>query len=188
VSLTNKATGVKQAAMTDGQGTFAFPVVPVGAYDLMVNVENFQPYKRSKIAIDLGSAVQLEVRLELAGINQTLTVTEESTQVETSDTKLGQVIESKQVTGLPLNGRSYTDLLAIQGGVTPITTSSASNSTSGGGFGAVPAGGNANTGQYSINGQRESANGSPRSISRTMSFSAITTNFRWRSCSTPRTV
>jgi hypothetical protein len=159
VSLTNKATGVKQAAMTDGRGNFAFPVVPVGAYDLVVNVQNFQPYKRSNIAIDLGSAVQLEVRLELAGINQTLTVTEESTQVETSDTKLGQVIESKQVTGLPLNGRSYTDLLAIQGGVTPITTSSASNSTSGGGFGAVPAGGNSNTGQYSINGQRESANG-----------------------------
>jgi hypothetical protein len=159
VALINKATGVKQEAMTDGQGGFAFPVVPVGAYDLSVNVENFQPYKRSNIAIDLGSAVQLDVRLELAGISQTMTVAVESTQVETSDTKLGQVIESEQVTDLPLNGRSYTDLLAIQGGVTPITTSSASNSTSGGGFGAVPAGGNGNTGQFSINGQRESANG-----------------------------
>ena len=159
VALTNKATGVKQEAMTDGQGGFAFPVVPVGAYDLVVNIENFQPYKRSNIAIDLGSAVQLEVRLALAGISQTMTVAVEATQVETSDTKLGQVIESEQVTDLPLNGRSYTDLLAIQGGVTPITTSSASNSTSGGGFGAVPAGGNGNTGQFSINGQRESSNG-----------------------------
>src|ERR1700693_2808707 len=120
---------------------------------------NFLPYKRSSIAIDLGRAVQFEVRLELAGINQTMTVTEESTKVETSDTKLGQVIESKQVTGLPLNGRSYTDLLAIQGGVTPITTSGAGNSTSGGGFGSVPVAGNGHTGQFSINGQRESANG-----------------------------
>lgn len=72
---------------------------------------------------------------------------------------MGEVIGGKQVTGLPLNGRSYTDLLAVQGGVTPITTSGAGNSTSGGGFGTVAAGGNSNTGQFSINGQRESANG-----------------------------
>src|ERR1700720_3360659 len=158
-TLTNKATGVKQKTETDDQGEFAFPVISVGAYELVVSIENFRPYKKSDIGIDLGSAVQLEVRLELAGVNESVTVTEDATQVETSDTKLGQVIGSKQVTGLPLNGRSYTDLLAIQGGVTPITTSGAGNSTSGGGFGSVPVAGNGNTGQFSINGQRESANG-----------------------------
>ena len=157
--LTNKATGVKQTTRADDQGAFAFPVVPVGVYDLVIGTDNFQPYKKSNIAIDLGSAVQLEVRLELAGVSQSVTVTEDATQVETSDSKLGQVIGSTQVTGLPLNGRSYTDQLAIQGGVTPITTSGAGNSTSGGGFGTVPAAGNADTGQFSINGQRESANG-----------------------------
>jgi hypothetical protein len=157
--LTNKATGVKQATQADNQGAFAFPVVPVGVYELVVSVENFRPYKKSEIAVDLGSAVQLEVRLELAGVSESVTVSEDAAQVETSDTKLGQVIGSKQVTGLPLNGRSYTDLLAIQGGVTPITTSGAGNSTSGGGFGTVPVAGNGSTGQFSINGQRESANG-----------------------------
>ncbi len=158
-TLTNKATGVKQTTQTDDQGAFAFPVVPVGAYELVISVESFRSYKKPDIAIDLGSAVQLEVLLEVAGLNESVTVTEDATQVETSDTKLGQVIENKQLTGLPLNGRSYTDLLAIQGGVTPITTSGAVNSTSGGGFGNVPVAGNANTGQFSINGQRESANG-----------------------------
>ncbi len=158
-TLTNKATGVKQAAQSDNQGAFAFPVVPVGVYELSVSTDNFRPYKKSDIAIDIGSAVQLEVRLELTTVSESVTVTEDATQVETSDTKLGQVIGSKQVTGLPLNGRSYTDLLAIQGGVTPITTSGAGNSTSGGGFGTVPVAGNGSTGQFSINGQRESANG-----------------------------
>ena len=66
---------------------------------------------------------------------------------------------SKQVTEVPLNGRSFTDLFAIQGGVIPLTTSGATNSTSGGGFGTVPVAGNGNTGQFSIHGQRESANG-----------------------------
>ncbi|MBV8842285.1 MAG: carboxypeptidase regulatory-like domain-containing protein [Bryobacterales bacterium] len=159
VTLTNKATGVKQATHADGQGVFAFPVVPVGAYELNVTIENFRPYKRTDVVVDLGSALQLEIALELAGVTESVTVTEDAAQVETSDTKLGQVIGNRQVTALPLNGRSYTDLLAIQGGVTPITTSGAGNSTSGGGFGTVPVGGNGNTGQFSINGQRESANG-----------------------------
>lgn len=159
VTLANKATGVKQTTHADGQGAFAFPVVPVGTYELMVTLENFRPYKRTDLVIDLGSAVQLEIPLELAGVNESVTVTEDAAQVETSDTKLGQVIGNRQVTALPLNGRSYTDLLAIQGGVTPITTSGAGNSTSGGGFGTVPVAGNGNTGQFSIDGQRESANG-----------------------------
>jgi hypothetical protein len=159
VTLTNKATGVKQATRADVEGSFAFPVVPVGVYELIVSAENFRPYKRADIVVDLGSAVQLEIPLELAGVNETMTVTEDAARVETSDTKLGQVIGSKQVTGLPLNGRSYTDLLAIQGGVAPVSTSGDGNSTSGGGFGTVPVSGNGNTGQFSIDGQRESANG-----------------------------
>jgi hypothetical protein len=159
VTLTNRATGIKQATQGDNAGAFAFPIVPVGSYELVVTMENFRPYKRTDLVIDLGSAIQLEIPLELAGVNESVTVTEDAAQVETSDTKLGQVIGNRQVTALPLNGRSYTDLLAIQGGVTPITTSGAGNSTSGGGFGTVPVAGNGNTGQFSINGQRESANG-----------------------------
>ncbi|HEY7338696.1 MAG TPA: carboxypeptidase regulatory-like domain-containing protein [Bryobacteraceae bacterium] len=159
VTLTNRATGVKQATEADNAGAFAFPVVPIGTYELVVTMENFRLYKRTDLVIDVGSAIQLEIPLDLAGVNESVTVTEDAAQVETSDTKLGQAIGNRQVAALPLNGRSYTDLLAIQGGVTPITTSGAGNSTSGGGFGTVPVAGNGNTGQFSINGQRESANG-----------------------------
>ena len=71
----------------------------------------------------------------------------------------GRLSTASKSTSIPLNGRSYTDLFAVQGGVTPLTTSGAGNSTSGGGFGTVAVAGNADTGQFSINGQRESANG-----------------------------
>jgi hypothetical protein len=158
-TLIDKATGVKQSTQSNGLGVFVFLVVPVGTYEIDVSAENFKSYRKSDIVVDLGSALQVNVQLEVVGLNESVTVTDDATRVETSDTKLGQVIGSTQVTGLPLNGRSYTDLLTIQGGVTPITTSGASNSTSGGGFGSVPVAGNANTGQFSINGQRESANG-----------------------------
>lgn len=155
----NTATGAKQTVMTDGQGIYAFPVLAVGQYELDVTADGFKPSVTRGLVIDINTSLTVDVSLILAVQNQTITVTESGARVETSDTQLGQVIDGKQVTSIPLNGRIYTDLFAIQVGVTPLSTSGASNSTSGGGFGTVPVAGNDNTGQYSINGQRESANG-----------------------------
>lgn len=65
----------------------------------------------------------VNVVMQLAQTSQTVTVTTNTAAVQTSDTQIGQTIEGKQVTSLPLNGRSYTDLLAVQAGVIPVTTS-----------------------------------------------------------------
>jgi Carboxypeptidase regulatory-like domain len=159
VVAVNTATGVKQTTKTDLQGSYAFPVLPVGQYEIEVSADGFKPNRTKDLGIDINSSLTVDVTLQLAEQSETVTVSENAVQVETSDTQLGQVLESKQVTSLPLNGRSYTDLFATQVGVTPLTTSGAGNSTSGGGFGTVPVAGNADTGQFSINGQRESANG-----------------------------
>jgi len=159
VVATNTATGVKQTTKTDEQGTYSFPVLPVGQYQIEVTADGFKPYKTRGLTIDINTALTVDVTMHVSDQNETVTVTDGAARVETSDTQLGQVINSQQITSIPLNGRSYTDLFATQVGVTPLTTSGAGNSTSGGGFGTVPAAGNADTGQFSINGQRESANG-----------------------------
>lgn len=155
----NIATGVKHETTTSAQGSYSFPIVPLGQYEIDVTAQGFKPNQTQGLTININTALTVDVTLELTGQKQTVTVTGGSSRVETSDTQLGQVIASKQITSVPLNGRSYTDLFAIQVGVTPLTTSGAGNSTSGGGFGTVPVAGNGNTGQFSINGQRESANG-----------------------------
>jgi Carboxypeptidase regulatory-like domain len=159
VVVTNTATAAQQTTKTDQQGSYAFSVLPVGQYEIDVTADGFKPNKTKGLAVDINAALTVDVTLQLSEQDQSVTVTEGAVQVETSDTQLGQVIDSKQVTSIPLNGRSYTDLFAMQVGVTPLTTSGAGNSTSGGGFGTVPVAGNGNTGQFSINGQRESANG-----------------------------
>lgn len=159
VVAVNTATQVKQTTKTDEQGSYSFPVLPVGQYEIDVTADGFKPNKTRSLAIDINAALTVDVTLQVSDQNQTVTVNEGAARVETSDTQLGQVIDSKQVTSVPLNGRSYTDLFAMQVGVTPLTTSGAGNSTSGGGFGTVPVAGNGDTGQFSINGQRESANG-----------------------------
>lgn len=159
VAVTITATGVKQVTSTDQDGVFTFPVLPVGQYQIAVTSDGFKEYRKSGLAIDIDSALVVDVTLEVKQQDESVVVMEDAAQVETTDTQLGQVLGTKKVTEIPLNGRSYTDLFALQVGVTPITTSGAGNSTSGGGFGTVPAGGETNTGQFSINGQREDANG-----------------------------
>lgn len=159
VVVTNAQTGAKLSATTDAEGAFTFPVLAVGEYQVDVAIDGFQPYRETGLAIDINSALVLDVTLQLKEQDQSVVVTEGAAQVETTDTQLGQVLGSKKVTEIPLNGRSYTDLFATQVGVTPLTTSGAGNSTSGGGFGTVPVAGASNTGQFSINGQREDANG-----------------------------
>lgn len=155
----NIATGVKQSATTDEQGSYSFPVLPVGQYEIDATADGFKPGRAQGLTININAALTVDITLQVREQNETVTVTETGAHVETTDTELGQVIDSKQVTSIPLNGRSYTDLFAMQVGVTPLTTSGAGNSTSGGGFGTVPVAGNGDTGQFSINGQRESANG-----------------------------
>ena len=159
VGVTNTQTGVKLTATTDQDGAFTFPVLSVGQYQIEVTSDAFKPYRKTGLVIDINSAVVLDVTLQVKEQDESIMVTEDAAQVETTDTQLGQVLGSKKVTEIPLNGRSYTDLFATQVGVTPLTTSGAGNSTSGGGFGTVPIAGAANTGQFSINGQREDANG-----------------------------
>src|SRR6202790_2941087 len=159
VVVTNVQTGLKVAATTDQDGIFTFPVLSIGEYRIDVTSDAFQSYRKLGLVIDINSALVLDVVLQVKSQDQSIVVSENAAQVETSDTQLGQVLGSKKVTEIPLNGRSYTDLFATQVGVTPLTTSGAGNSTSGGGFGTVPVAGATNTGQFSINGQRADANG-----------------------------
>jgi hypothetical protein len=159
VTLINTATGVTQKTTSNAEGVFNFPVVLVGQYELEVTATGFTPYKQTnQIKIDVNTALTIDVPLQIAQASSEITVTENTAEVHTTDTQIGQTIESKQVVDIPLNGRSYTDLLAVQAGVSPVTTSGAGNTSSGGGFGTVPAAGQTNTGQFSIHGQRESDN------------------------------
>jgi len=158
VTLNNVGNGIKETTTTNDQGQYSFPVVPIGHYELEVDSSGFQPYKKIGVVIDVNSALQIDGTLQIKN-SETVEVNDSVVTIQMSDAEIGETISSQHVAEAPLNGRSYTDLLATQAGVSPITTSGAANSSSGGGFGTVPVAGNENTGQFSINGQRESANG-----------------------------
>jgi hypothetical protein len=84
-------------------------------------------------------------------MKETVTVQGEPVQVESNSTQLGDVIEDRKMTALPLNGRSYLDLLGLQAGVVPISNTLGNQPQ-------IPVSGNLAGGQLSVNGQRENAN------------------------------
>ena len=158
ITVTNTVTGIKQSATANDAGIYNFPFLSIGTYTIEAEAPGFKEQKQEGIKIDVNTSLTIDFTLHVPEAAQTVTVSAGAVRVEATDTQLGQTIGSKQMTDIPLNGRSYTDLLAVQAGVTPITTSGAGNTSSGGGFGTVPVAGEQNTGQFSIHGQRESDN------------------------------
>ncbi len=159
VVLTDSGTTNQRDTVTDDQGSYAFLLVPVSRYSLEITFPGFLPYRRTGIVVDVNSALQIDAVLQIAGQTESVTVSAGAIHIETAQTALGETITSQQVEAVPLNGRSYTDLLSIQAGVTPLNTSANLNQSSGGAFGAISVSGDLNPGLFSINGQREDANG-----------------------------
>src|SRR4051812_49746841 len=122
VTATNVVLGTMFATVTDGQGSYSFPKWAVGRYDIAFQIDGFKPQKRAGVAVDADSAVQINVTLELGEQSEEVTVAVNAIRVDTVSTQLGEVVPSTTMTTLSLNGRSYTDLLAIQPGVIPTTT------------------------------------------------------------------
>jgi hypothetical protein len=157
VTVINTSTGVRQSAITDSHGTYVFPVLPVGGYALEVNQPGFKPYRRNGIILDANSALLLDVVLQVGERTEAITVNENAVHVETSSSQMGEVITGTTMTEVPLNGRSYTDLLSLQAGVAP-ATSITSSTVQDVGASAFSPSGDLNPGTVSINGQREFAN------------------------------
>jgi hypothetical protein len=158
VTATNTDTGGHQVVRTNSSGSYSFPSLMVGNYNIDVAAPGFAPYRRANIPIDVNSALLVDISLQLGERSEIITVNEPALQVETANTQLGDVITGGNVTALPLNGRSYTDLLALQPGVVPVTTIT-SLTVQGLGQSVFSPSGDINPGTLSINGQRESANG-----------------------------
>ena len=143
--------------MTDGTGTYSFPVLPVGNYVLEVNQPGFRPYRRTGIMLDTNSALLLDLVLQVGPWIDIITVSDTAAHIETSSSQMGEVISSSTDDWSPVDGRSYTDLLALQSGVAP-ATSITSSTVQDVGASAFSPSGDLNPGTISINGQREFAN------------------------------
>ncbi|MGA9186499.1 MAG: carboxypeptidase regulatory-like domain-containing protein [Candidatus Acidiferrales bacterium] len=154
VTATNTATGVQATVQTDGAGFYSFPDLAVGDYNLVVSQTGFKSYTKNGIHIDANSAVRADVKLDVGEISEKVTVTSNAVQVETQSTQMGEVINSQKIEAVPLDGRSFVDLLSLQPGVVPGAYASQAA-----GLNDRAVSGTLGSGNVSVNGQREASNG-----------------------------
>jgi hypothetical protein len=157
VTLREVNEGISHQTVTNVRGYYTLPVLPVGRYELDVQASGFQSYRRTDIELDTDAALTLDALLEIGGVTQTVSVTDSTLHVETVSTQLGEVITGRQMAAVPLNGRSFTDLLSLQPGVAPSTTI-ASSTVQDVGATVLDPSGTLNPGTVSVNGQRETSN------------------------------
>jgi hypothetical protein len=160
LTLTNTAQGVPYKATTDPKGSYSFPSVPVGLYDLTAEAPGFEPHHRAGLVVDLNGALHVDLTLVVAGRKEAVTVSEASpVMVETVSSQVGGVVTGRSMIAVALNGRSFTDLLALQPGIVPVTTQQPDSIVMAGVTVAIAPSGGLNPGNQSISGQREDANG-----------------------------
>ena len=147
-------TGVRSGIATDSKGFYNFPALPVGKYDVEVQSPGFKLYRQTGLVVDVNSTLSVDVKLQIGEVSERVTISSEAVHVETESTQNGLVIEGRKILAIPLNGRSYTDLLSAQPGVVPSVYTNQAPDTND----RAPSG-DLHQGNVSVNGQRESSNG-----------------------------
>ena len=151
VVVTNTQTNLRQEATSTPDGSYRILALPVGNYKLTATAPGFAPFTATDIDLKVNDQLRLDVTLQVGAVQEQVSVSANAVQVEAESTQLGDVIDSKKMLSLPLNGRSYLDLLGLQAGVVPVTSGSMQQDRPVSGYITSP-------GNLSVNGQRETSN------------------------------
>ena len=117
ISVKNMGTGIVRTTASDDQGRYNVPDLDIGTYEVDVEKAGFKRIAHGGIELTVGSQVVVDAALQVGGSEQTVTVEGQVTQVDTTSSSLGSLVESTQMRELPLNGRNYTQLLSLAPGV-----------------------------------------------------------------------
>jgi len=119
VVVRNAEMGINRNGTSNGSGDFLFASLPIGSYDLSVTAEGFKKYQAKGIILQVAEKARVNVVLEIGTISTEVVVQgAEVAQVETQSSDLGDTVTGKEVTQLELNGRDFTQLVALSPGVT----------------------------------------------------------------------
>src|SRR5206468_1023873 len=103
-------------AITSENGGYSLPLLPVGPYELSANLPGFKPQVRRGINLSVGQDAVINLTLEVGGVAEKVTVTEEAPLVNTTVSSTSGLINEGQIKYLPLNGRSFEQLLTLNTG------------------------------------------------------------------------
>jgi outer membrane receptor protein involved in Fe transport len=123
VSVRQTDTNVTVQATTETDGRFRFPYLKIGRYELRARLQGFKENART-LVLGAGSAFDIPITLEVAGLDTAVTVIGDSPILETARSQIAGTVPQAEVQNLPMNGRNFLDLALLVPGVSPTNTNS----------------------------------------------------------------
>ena len=118
VGFINNATGIRYGATTNSEGQFAFQLLPPAEYSGRASASGMSAQTTPALQVSVGATTEINFRLTVAGTRETVTVSGEPPLVDTQPSAISALIEEREISDLPLNGRRFTDLALLTPGVT----------------------------------------------------------------------
>ena len=173
VTATEVNTNTKTSTRTDTAGNYVLTPLRIGNYSVAVEAQGFKKETRAGVVLQVQDRVRVDFALQVGALTEAVNIEAEVPVVQTESSSLGDVIGSRQITDLPLNGRDYTQLATLTAGVVKITengggingSTSASNGNAGGAFAVNGTRGNLNN--FMLDGIDNNSNDNAGNILRT---------------------
>jgi hypothetical protein len=138
VTITSQSTSISSIITADSRGSFTSAPIKADTYSVEVTAPGFETEKRTGVKLQVQDRLNLEFKMVVGQVNQSIIVSDQSSAIQTQTSSLGQVISSATMSAIPLNGRSYLQLASLSTGVIATTTGTNGNTGgSSGSFGQV---------------------------------------------------
>ena len=144
VTLNNVATNISLIAHTDRDGKYEFDSVPIGDYRISSQASGFEGTRTAPFNLSTDARQRVDVELKPGAVSEVVEVTSAPVLLETETSSRSQVVAEKEVENLPLNGRSYADLVLLAPGTRKSLLENQSASS--------------REGAFNVNGQRSAFN------------------------------
>ncbi|MGH9631275.1 MAG: carboxypeptidase regulatory-like domain-containing protein [Bryobacteraceae bacterium] len=117
-----QTTGLDYQTTSGDSGVYVLTALPIGAYELEVTGDGFQTIRRRGVTLNAGTRAKVDVQMALGQVAEVIEVSGQIPLLESETSNLGQVVENRTITQMPLNGRNYQDLAILSAGVLPSRT------------------------------------------------------------------
>ena len=117
VTAKSPSTGFVRTEVSDAEGVYRLNALPVGLYDLTIELAGFTTVARKDIIVAVSQTTTVDFNLKIATVAETVNVVAASPLIETTASSVGQVVDPKRIESLPLNGRQFANLAATVPGV-----------------------------------------------------------------------
>lgn len=131
VTMTNEGTNAALSTTSGSDGGYKFTPVRIGSYKIAVTFQGFETVVRPHVTVNVGESVVADFSLKPGNVTTTVEVTSTTPVLETQDASVGQVVDSRSVNNLPLNGRNFTFLAQLAAGVNTPQADTRGNAASG---------------------------------------------------------